>query len=549
MSDKSAFKKELRGLTNFAVNVFPIFFSTKENIGFFSLFGYRIENDLAGRQFNKELRIEDDRYEIKTLLKKGLRVFKSKSYSYYANFHIIKIKKNAVKGYRIQNPIFLNYSNDGTEIEMPVAYNAIYLNKGFGHSSRAFKTDTDLVYYFRQTKENAMALTVREKNITDLLGKRFLIFLAWVCSPFFKHKKYILLYEKEAKKYEESASNLFELMIDEGYKQVFYVLSENSPHIKHIKQTYREKILWSHTFRHYLYYFAANAYVGSESVSHALELRTKSSFVIRRMLRKRFRYIFLQHGVMYMVSLDSNFRSFFKKGSEMPDGSKIIVSSHKEADHFVELGGFEYDDLYLTGLPAFDRITKKTDADNITLMITWRPWDYNTMLSSFKSSSYYKFVKKIYDNIDKKYHGKINILPHPLVYDNFSKTDLGKYIIKDRTYDEVLEETDLLITDYSSIAYSAFYRGSKVVFCWEELDICMDYYDGHLMLNQANVFGDICYDVSNINEVLDLNYLHPQKDQHITNFREIVEFHDKKNTERVLDMMIQDGFVGKKGNS
>ena len=56
-----------------------------------------------------------------------------------------------------------------------------------------------------------------------------------------------------------------------------------------------------------------------------------------------------------MVSLDSKSRSFFRKGEMIPDGSKIVVSSKKEADHFVELANYDYKDLYITGLPKYDR--------------------------------------------------------------------------------------------------------------------------------------------------------------------------------------------------
>ena len=46
----------------------------------------------------------------------------------------------------------------------------------------------------------------------------------------------------------------------------------------------------------------------------------------------------------------------------------------------------------------------------------------------------------------------------------------------DVKYDDILKHTKLLITDYSSIAYDAFYRGCNVIFYWEELQECLEAY-------------------------------------------------------------------------
>ena len=42
------------------------------------------------------------------------------------------------------------------------------------------------------------------------------------------HDNKIILFEKKSERYEESASVLFEKLIDEGYKNVFYILDKNN---------------------------------------------------------------------------------------------------------------------------------------------------------------------------------------------------------------------------------------------------------------------------------------------------------------------------------
>jgi hypothetical protein len=43
----------------------------------------------------------------------------------------------------------------------------------------------------------------------------------------------------------------------------------------------------------------------------------------------------------------------------MPVNTKIVVSSKEEANHFINYGYYAPDDLYITGLPKYDRNIKK----------------------------------------------------------------------------------------------------------------------------------------------------------------------------------------------
>jgi len=176
-------------------------------------------------------------------------------------------------------------------------------------------------------------------------------------------------------------------------------------------------------------------------------------------------------------------------------------------------------------------------------MPTWRPWDYNTLISDYSHSSYYNMVLNIYNNIPENLKEKVIILPHPLVMEMFKKTPLGKYIPKVISYDLILQDTALLITDYSSIAYSAFYRGSNVIFVWKELEECMANYKGHLMLNENNVFGNVVYDYISLGQVVTQNYMKPQQEKYVKAYDKIVEFRDNKNTERLINLLKKDKII------
>ena len=103
----------------------------------------------------------------------------------------------------------------------------------------------------------------------------------------------------------------------------------------------------------------------------------------------------------------------------------------------------------------------------------------------------------------------------------------------------------MLITDYSSIAYDAFYRGGNDIFCWEQLDECMKHYgkDAKLMLTEDLAFGPVCYNIGDVTDAVEKIYKTEHDPQCVSNFRKIVEFSDGKNTERVVEMLAKDGII------
>lgn len=536
--------KSIKDIKDILINVFPIFFRNKKQVGIFSMCFYRISKNNKSKAFKRYIKLNNDYFEVKMILKNGLGGVTLGNYIYYFNIYKVKFDLDKVSRYSPQNLIKVVFKDKNKEIIIPVVYNLLHFTRYKGITSRIFKINDDLVCYFRQTKLNSIALTVRNPNITDKFINKFKILMAKIVSMLTLSKDIILLYEKEANKYEESASMVYERLIDLGYDNSYFVIRKNSKHVDFIDEKYRKNIIWAFTFKHYLYFFKCHKFIGTESVPHVIELRTANRFITKRYIKKNYKQVFLQHGVMYMIALDANTRSGFRKnGNEMPMDAKIVVSSKKEAEHFTKLGGFSEEDMYITGLPFYDRTIRKKDADKIVIMLTWRTWDYNLLVSNYKEASYYKFIKKIIENIPSQYYDKLYLLPHPLVLSKFKNIDLNKWIPDIKSYDKILEETDLLITDYSSIAYSAFYRGSNVIFCWDELDKCMKKYKSHLMLNSKNVFGDVTYNCKNLGELIKDNYKKSQKELYVKRYKEIVEFSDNKNTDRLIECLKRDNII------
>ena len=64
-----------------------------------------------------------------------------------------------------------------------------------------------------------------------------------------------------------------------------------------------------------------------------------------------------------------------------------------------------------------------------------------------------------------------------------------------------------------------------------------------LMINEYNIFGDVCRSEEELAEVFDRNYSGPQKDLDIRRYRRIVSWHDGRNTERIIECMKKDQII------
>jgi hypothetical protein len=69
-------------------------------------------------------------------------------------------------------------------------------------------------------------------------------------------------------------------------------------------------------------------------------------------------------------------------------------------------------------------------------------------------------------------------------------------------------------------------------------------YNGALMLNKDNVFGDIVYNESkDLEGLIKENMLEDRKKRYIDNYSKIVEFKDGHNADRIVTKLKEDGFL------
>ena len=133
---------------------------------------------------------------------------------------------------------------------------------------------------------------------------------------------------------------------------------------------------------------------------------------------------------------------------------------------------------------------------------------------------------------------------HPRVEGNIFSTDLAEYCTRQVSINKVLEECKVLITDFSSIAYDAFYRGSNVIFWWKGKSNHLGRYKvNDLMLREEFIFGDIVYNRFELANILERCYNSKQRGEFSKVYRGIVRFSDGRNTERLIEFLERDGWL------
>lgn len=474
---------------------------------------------------------------ISTLLKDG--------FSTNVVFSIVIPFERALKMERY-NRVYLLVDRNGVETKVRLVNDKPRQN---GIAEVTPIPNSSAAIYFNDTLK-LFKIEVRERQHTDDPKEQRKLELAYKLSRLARNHRPVVMYEKDCSRYEESASAVYEALIDKGYKDVYYILDKNYRGLKDINPKYKKNIIDRFSFRHYYELFCARSIISTETLGHSLERGSVSIPFNKHIMKGNKDYVFLQHGVMYMIPLSAEQRSFFSKAG-IKGKQRVVVSSQLEAKHFMDNTSYDSPEkIYLSGLPKFDRSIRNDKADKIVIMITWRPWDYNMMMKEPKATSYYKFVERLYEAVPDQLKEHVVIAPHPLV----TKITEGQSVKESSIwanydphirYDDLLKDCDVLITDYSSIAYDAFYRGCNVIFCWEEMDECMKHYgkDVSLMLTEDLAFGPVCYETEKVSEDLSSIYRKDQDSAYVNNYRKIVEFHDGKNTERVVEMLSRDRII------
>ena len=388
--------------------------------------------------------------------------------------------------------------------------------------------------YFKMIKSEIpillRVLKRKESYYTSILFFRFVYLLLY---PFYR-KKRIWLFMDRQENADDNAEHLYKYAVTQkdNIKKYFTVSDEfgdftrlsNLPNVLEfysIKQRlvylFAEKIISSHPDENIL-----NPFMGKNVKSYSGLINSDK--------------IFLQHGVT-----KDNVSSWLHKSDK---NLKLITTvSDAERKSFLD-PGYNYDEniIQTLGFPRFDNLkTNEKTKRQILIAPSWRTDLHNMTIKYIMDSDYFKTINSLINNktlisIAEKYDYEIIFKPHPMVYGYVDLFETNEYVTIDEktTYQELFKDSDLLITDYSSIAFDFSYMKKPIIYYQHDNDY--NFKEGYFKYKTMG-FGDVITDenilIGKIEEYLKNDC--KMEEIYTKRVNSFYKYNDKNNCKRVYD--------------
>lgn len=222
--------------------------------------------------------------------------------------------------------------------------------------------------------------------------------------------------------------------------------------------------------------------------------------------------------------------------------SLFLTSSLKERDYLLgEDYNYEEEVIQLLGLPRYDTLENKGSKKQILFMPTYRRTlrkrdalafsDYLKRINSFINNE--KLIKFLNENgYELIFKPHYELLPNIDLFDS-QNVKLGI----DESYQYLFNESEILITDYSSAAFDFAYLKKPVIY-YHDGD---DYHNEQAYFDHETMgFGDVTYNEDELVGRL-IDYIENgciMEDKFKERVDEFFEFKDKNNCKRVYDWLI-----------
>lgn len=314
----------------------------------------------------------------------------------------------------------------------------------------------------------------------------------------------------------------------------FYVINKKSKDYKKVEKY--GNVISHGSLKHWIYYLNAKKIIVTQKYSNpslALFYLLHAKKIIKTPR------IFLQHGI-----IKDDCKLYYYNRT----GFRLFICGAKREYEFVK-NTFEYPEGYVayTGLARYDNLNFESKNTNklILVMPTWRNWIK-------KQSDFDAFINKYYEILRDeglvKHLRDTNTRLKFVLHKNMKKFELNKSygfddVITINHNEEVniqdlLNEADLLVTDFSSVFFDIAYRKRPIIYYQFDTKEYREnqLQDGYFSYKDDG-FGDV-YD--NAKDVIDkvVHYIdndYSIEEKYIVRMEDFFERKDKDNCKRILE--------------
>ena len=367
---------------------------------------------------------------------------------------------------------------------------------------------------------------------------------AIIISPIYKllNRQKIYLIGERKNQCQDNGYHLFKYVRENHSNDKFYYcITKDSKQLSKIKGL--GNIIYYKSFKHYLYYVLANklvcAHVGSCTPDTPVIWKAEEKNIIKK------NRVFIQHGITkeLIPSL------MFDKSSL----TTFICGAKPEYDFVKKNFGYPKDNVKYLGYCRFDNLHNIKIKNQILIMPTWRQWfgmDGNNEMNKeeFKKSEYFLKYNELVNSKELNKILNVNNItaifyPHNEMqrYLKLFSTNCENIIIANKNdYDvqTLLKESQLLITDYSSIAFDFAYMKKPLIYYQFDKERYDKYhYKKGYFHYERDSFGKVAYNYIDLLKEIRKSIAN-KENEYLDRVNTFFELYDCNNCKRVYKEII-----------
>ena len=349
----------------------------------------------------------------------------------------------------------------------------------------------------------------------------------------FGYKNPIWLISERGSDALDNGYHLYKYLVEHpelGITPIYVIDASSNKDLKKIISLHSEVVLKG-SAKHYMLMHKAEALISTHAYGFTPDKDIFYHLAQKGLFKPEGVTIFLSHGVT-----DKDAKWLYRENFK-PD--MFITSCLNEYDLISKKFKQPKDVVVKTGMPRYDALYNATKPlKQILIMPTWRLWLNNLNDEEFKQSEYYTCWSSFLNNkalkeILRKHGYKLVFYLHPELKKRKHLFTFKGITVEDDDIQNLMIESEILITDYSSVFYDMAYMDRKIVFYQFDKDkYTNEHYEG--VITDYKKFGTIIDSLDDVADVINKVIIKPN----VIDKRFIDECffnHDDENCQRTVE--------------
>lgn len=283
--------------------------------------------------------------------------------------------------------------------------------------------------------------------------------------------------------------------------------------------------------RHYQLLYRSGALISTHTYGFTPNMNIYYRLAKSGLFKPKGANIFLSHGVT-----DKDISWLYRENYK-PD--LFTVSCYPEHKMVEETYGQPKDVVRGNGLCRYDGLYNlPAPKKQIMIMPTWRLWLNDLTDEKFKASEYYQKWSSILKDHEfvsalKEKGYEIVFYLHPELKKRMKLFEFDEIRVEDKNIQKLMIESEILITDYSSVYSDMAYMDRKIIFWQFDKDrYASEHYKGFIF--NFEDFGTVANQDDDIKEIINRVIERPKKDNSYFIHQQLFYNNDNKFCERTV---------------